>query len=285
MNLDRWLRSFFSPVVRNRREYRVFVAKVTAGVLVVALTVDVVNQLLFAASWHAAIDSWIVTVVLSASISLVASSIVGRAYLRLFEAKTAVEILSRTDSLTGLPNRRAFFDTAAACRSETMALVIADVDRFKRINDTRGHLVGDEVLRTVARLMAGELGAVGYVSRIGGEEFALLATAAPLDELLAALEAFRGRMAATPVLVSGGAVEVSISAGVAARMPGMSFDDLYADADRALYEAKTSGRNRVRLALSAQLALAATVRHAALPRERAIDRPPAPAETRSALSA
>jgi diguanylate cyclase (GGDEF)-like protein len=249
-------RRFLHPAVRSEKEYRAFVAAITLGSLALALAIDVANQLLFFDSWEAAIRSWIITVLLSGGIAVVASAAIGRAYFELYQAKVAVDILSRTDPLTGLPNRRAFFEAAAAAPAGTMVLVIADVDRFKIVNDTRGHLFGDEVLRTVARMFATELGSVGHVSRVGGEEFAVIATSVAVARLVTVLNAFRLRLASGPLICGSGSVRITISAGVAIRMPGATFDDLYSDADRALYDAKSSGRNRIGLALSARMALA-----------------------------
>lgn len=250
--------SIFRPVVRDMHEYRLFIAKITMGSVVAALAFDIVLQLVILQTpLTAAVESWIGTVVIATAISFVASMTIGRAYLDLHDAKTALERLSRTDPLTGLPNRRAFFEVAAKAPTEAMALIIADVDRFKRVNDTRGHLVGDEVLRAVSQTLQTELGAVGYVGRVGGEEFAVLGHGVALDEILTALNAVRKKIAATAILAGGEAVRVTLSAGIAVRRAGTSFDDLYIEADAALYRAKTSGRNRIHLAPSAEAALSA----------------------------
>ena len=99
---------------------------------------------------------------------------VGSAQLELYRAKQLADTLSRTDSLTGLANRRALIEAAEATLPEVLALAIFDIDRFKAVNDTYGHLAGDAVLRSVGRMMDEELGALGRVARVGGEEFALL---------------------------------------------------------------------------------------------------------------
>ncbi len=126
-----------------------------------------------------------------------------------------------------------------------MALVIADIDRFKTVNDTHGHLAGDEVIKMVGQAMQSELSAFGRVGRIGGEEFALVSPLAATDKLMVGLWSFRDRIAATPIVVGSASVTVTISIGVACRKKGQGFDALFADADRALYLAKASGRNRV----------------------------------------
>ena len=127
-----------------------------------------------------------------------------------------------------------------------MVLVIADIDRFKRVNDTYGHLAGDSVIRMISRIADAELGDLGAFGRIGGEEFALLASDVSPSLLVLRLENLRARIALTPVIIEGGtAIHVTISAGVAIRGVNRSFDALYAEADQALYEAKSSGRNRI----------------------------------------
>jgi diguanylate cyclase (GGDEF)-like protein len=222
-----------------------FVTRTVVVCAVAALGVDIANQMVFFVDWTTAIRSWGITIVLSGSIAAVVSWLIARAHHELYQAKLEVDLLSRTDPMTGLPNRRAVFETAETATPDAMALVIVDIDRFKRVNDTRGHLAGDEVIRAIAQIMATELGQFGCVGRIGGEEFALVGSDIDYAVLAERLFEFRRRVAATPTVVNGGAVVVTISAGVALRRPGGSFADLYAEADRALYDAKTLGRNRV----------------------------------------
>jgi diguanylate cyclase (GGDEF)-like protein len=113
------------------------------------------------------------------------------------------------------------------------------------VNDSYGHLAGDEVIKSIGEAMASELGEFGLVARVGGEEFALLASTAPAVLVEARLLRLRDRVAATPILALGHAVRVTISAGIAVLRAGESFDQLYSAADRALYAAKAAGRNRV----------------------------------------
>ena len=127
-----------------------------------------------------------------------------------------------------------------------LALTIFDIDRFKSVNDAYGHLVGDAAIRAVGRMMQEELGALGLVARIGGEEFALLTSRASLEDVVERLLAFRDRLRATPILIGDVTLRVTVSAGVALRENGDSFDRLYGLADRALYEAKAAGRNQFR---------------------------------------
>ena len=240
---------FFSrilhPTIRDRSEQNAFVLRTVAVCAAIALAVDVANQMVFFVDWPTSIRSWAITIVLAGSIAAVVSWLIARAHYELYQAKLEVDLLSRTDPMTGLPNRRAVFEIAETTSPDTMALVIVDIDRFKRVNDTRGHLAGDEVIRAIAQIMASDLGRFGCVGRIGGEEFALVGSDVDHTVLAERLFEFCRRVAATPIVVNGGTVVVTVSAGVALRRPGGSFADLYAEADRALYDAKTRGRNRV----------------------------------------
>lgn len=230
--------------IKTEAELRRFVVCVTALCVWVAVSLDVANQLVFFDSWHVAIRSWTISTAIAAIIALPVSWAIARAYLALYRAKVAVDELSRTDPLTGLLNRRALFERAAV-PPDVMALVIVDIDRFKRINDSHGHLVGDEVIRTVGRMMAHSLGDLGTVARLGGEEFALVSSDGDEVRLTARLREFGDRIAAIAIVSGAVTASVTVSAGIASRKPGQTFEQLYAEADRALYVAKAAGRNRI----------------------------------------
>jgi diguanylate cyclase (GGDEF)-like protein len=232
------------PTIHNRRSLFHFVGWAIAVALGVALSADVANQLIFFVDWATCLRSWSITIAISVTLAASISYWIGMAQLELYQAKQVADTLSRTDSLTGLPNRRALIETAEATLPKVLALAIFDVDRFKVVNDTYGHLAGDAVLRSVARMMEEELGALGRVSRIGGEEFALLSWGVSADTFVARLIDFRDRLRATPILFGDLTLRVTISAGVALCEGCDSFDRLYSHADRALYEAKAAGRNR-----------------------------------------
>ncbi len=172
--------------------------------------------------------------------------------------------VSGFDALTGLPNRRGFnlraqliVEDARKHRGEglTLAVMLADLDHFKRINDTSGHLVGDIVLREVSKRIEKAAGITSTVGRIGGEEFAVVVLA-PDSHVVAAAEQIRQSVAAISG-IEGLQHEVSISIGVAPRSTvDLAPDDhpipkLLAHADRALYEAKAAGRNRIAVATPA----------------------------------
>jgi diguanylate cyclase (GGDEF)-like protein len=239
------LRSVFRPKIRSDNDFVAYVARVTILCGVLAVSIDVVNQLTFFVDWESAIRSWVISALVGCGIAGPVSFAIARAHLELYRAKLAVEELSRTDPLTGLLNRRALLDPVDGAPPEVMALVIADIDRFKSVNDTHGHLVGDEVIRMVGRAMQSSLGTYGRIGRIGGEEFALISFSAATERLIGSLWDFRDRIASTPIVVGSASVKVTISVGVASRKDGQNLDDLFAEADRALYLAKASGRNRV----------------------------------------
>ncbi|MCO5326988.1 MAG: diguanylate cyclase [Solirubrobacterales bacterium] len=159
-----------------------------------------------------------------------------------------------TDELTGIPNHRHFTqwmrqETARVSRYRgELSLVLIDIDDFKRVNDTRGHLQGDRVLEMVGALLAGQVRGIDLAARYGGEEFALALPETPRDG--AVLVAERARRALEEATVEGvdGTPPVSVTASFGvATMPGDAGDAeaLVAAADEALYEAKRSGKNRV----------------------------------------
>ncbi len=156
--------------------------------------------------------------------------------------------LAMVDSLTGVYNRRAFFEkaerfsTAAPAGAVGSAAIMFDVDHFKRVNDTFGHDVGDQVLRAIGHEAWRQAAIVG---RLGGEEFAILIEAATLDAAMAHAERLRGVLAALSFDTAQGEMSITCSFGVAERQPGEAVDHLLKRADIALYEAKNGGRNRV----------------------------------------
>jgi len=151
-----------------------------------------------------------------------------------------------TDFLTGLLNRRAFFENAAeACEraksGNVVTAVICDLDHFKQINDTHGHGVGDLVLRSVAA-KAAQLD--GIVGRLGGEEFGIVVETAIADAVETA-ESFRRTISDLKIHADDEVINVTCSLGLAEWESGDTVDNLLKRADMALYEAKRTGRNRV----------------------------------------
>jgi diguanylate cyclase (GGDEF)-like protein len=163
-----------------------------------------------------------------------------------------VQELATVDELTGIANRRRFFelaerDLAEAGRHQRPVVgLMLDIDHFKHVNDTHGHPTGDDVIRTVAARLAREMRATDLLCRYGGEEFALLIpdTDEPGGRVLA--ERLRASIADEPVNTRSGPLSVTVSIGLAVTHPGREdLTALLADADRGLYRAKQAGRNRV----------------------------------------
>jgi two-component system, cell cycle response regulator len=165
--------------------------------------------------------------------------------------------LAITDSLTGLHNRRymeSHLDTLvsqALARGKPLAVLLADIDHFKAVNDTFGHGVGDEVLKEFARRLRRNTRGADFACRLGGEEFVVVMpeTDAGLASLVA--ERFRQRIAEEPFPIRSGAehVSITVSVGVAAvQGPEDGQGRLLERADEALYDAKRHGRNRVSFA-------------------------------------
>jgi diguanylate cyclase (GGDEF)-like protein len=163
---------------------------------------------------------------------------------------------AREDSKTGLLNaatweREAVAEVARAVRtSSPLAVALLDLDRFKQINDTHGHLIGDEVLRHVADTMTGLLREYDLAGRFGGEEFVMLLPQTRAPDAFKIADRVRAHIARLPVSTTGGEpVSVSVSIGVAALDAGSTREltELLAAADAALYRAKASGRNQVQM--------------------------------------
>jgi len=170
-----------------------------------------------------------------------------RAAERLGSMQRELVRLASVDPLTGLHNRRVFFELAEEARERcehgrALTAIMLDIDHFKRINDLFGHDVGDQAIAAVAKA-AGTEGAV--IGRLGGEEFAMLLEGHSIHEGAALAEQLRARMAALHFETDNGPMTLTVSFGVSERKPGDSIDDLLKRADVALYAAKTSGRNRV----------------------------------------
>jgi diguanylate cyclase (GGDEF)-like protein len=128
------------------------------------------------------------------------------------------------------------------------SVLILDLDHFKKINDARGHLIGDEVLRQVSQTLKRSVREVDIPGRYGGEEFIVIMPETPLEGAHQVAERIRTAVAALRIEARGGPVPISVSIGVAERREGEGADQILARADSALYEAKNAGRNRTVLA-------------------------------------
>jgi diguanylate cyclase (GGDEF)-like protein len=174
--------------------------------------------------------------------------------IKLKEAYKRIEELAEIDELTGALNRRHIMRTLGdeltrAHRAQIpCSIALIDLDWFKRINDTFGHPTGDEVLRTFAITVFANIRQVDRFGRYGGEEFLLVLPDTPCDDAQRILDRLRAIIAELDWSAFAAGMSVTISAGVATLKSGEWSDTFLARADKALYEAKAQGRNRIVIA-------------------------------------
>jgi diguanylate cyclase (GGDEF)-like protein len=162
--------------------------------------------------------------------------------------------LATVDSLTGMLNRRAFFERADSARQlgtrlrKPVALLMLDIDHFKQLNDGFGHACGDEALKVFADTARGILREHDVIGRLGGEEFALALPGTTLDGAFDAAERLRVAVLGTPVLACAPDYRMTVSIGVVMIDAGEELTAALARADHALYAAKAGGRNRIEAA-------------------------------------
>lgn len=159
--------------------------------------------------------------------------------------------IANTDALTGLANRRAFDEKLAAVftagEAQAAALVISDVDHFKKFNDTFGHLVGDKVLTIVADILRRHARDDIFVARAGGEEFAMVIEGRDAVEVLRIADSVRIALEQTPFRDDEAGADygrITISMGICMKADATDAKDIYSKADSALYASKKGGRNR-----------------------------------------
>ncbi|MBN9023190.1 MAG: GGDEF domain-containing protein, partial [Rhizobiales bacterium] len=168
-----------------------------------------------------------------------------------------LRLAASKDGLTGAMQRMAFLneasrDFARGRRSGApIACLLLDADRFKTINDTFGHATGDDVLRHVVSQCLGALRESDYVGRLGGEEFCVMLPETMPEDALGVAERIRQKVGETPAISGRHAIGVTVSIGIAGALPADgAVLDMIKRADRAMYEAKSAGRNRSRIATS-----------------------------------
>jgi diguanylate cyclase (GGDEF)-like protein len=157
--------------------------------------------------------------------------------------------LSEIDPLTGIMNRRRFFEQAekryAGEADQSLAVLVLDLDEFKAINDRHGHTAGDVVLQEFALRCSDAIGEDGLFARFGGEEFVALLTDTPARPVAEAAEAIRAAIDGRDFAISGGSLHVTVSGGLATRCGDEELGQTISRADEALYAAKHAGRNRI----------------------------------------
>lgn len=175
---------------------------------------------------------------------------------KLVEAREDMRFRATHDALTRVYNRGMILDLLSREVSRTqrersnIAILLCDLDHFKSVNDTYGHLVGDEVLRDIAKRLVSSVRSYDIVGRYGGEEFLIILTSCSPENALLRADEIRGEVSCRPVQTNGGPLTVTLSMGLvtSSEWDGHSFEDYLREADKALYEAKAAGRNCVKLA-------------------------------------
>jgi two-component system cell cycle response regulator len=171
----------------------------------------------------------------------------------LMETNRRLELLSITDGLTKLHNHRHFQDELARAFEESvryerpLSLAIVDLDFFKKVNDSYGHAIGDEVLKAVSRIFQTSIRTTDLAARYGGEEFALMLPETNLEEAVVFAEKIRSLVETTPIETPAGSISATVSIGVSTVPHSRihSAKELVVAADKALYRAKRNGRNQV----------------------------------------
>lgn len=169
------------------------------------------------------------------------------------ERTAEIELLSKTDKLTGLANRMHLDNQLeiefkrATRHSRDLVLLVVDLDHFKRVNDTYGHLGGDAVLKMIGKCLSNTLRQTDFVGRYGGEEFVVILAETSLENALAIAENIRRLIETSPVIFERDELKVSASIGVADFRPDThkKYEDIFALSDKALYYSKEHGRNCV----------------------------------------
>lgn len=169
------------------------------------------------------------------------------------KAQAALERLATQDSLTGVANRRYFLEISSRIIEQAkryqrpVSVVMIDIDHFKEMNDTFGHKTGDKVLVHISRLMQSILRKVDILGRYGGDEFVILLPETTHEGARRLTERIRQAIAQQPITAGGVSIPITLSIGLASNVkePSLSLDELLQRADRALYDSKLNGRDRV----------------------------------------
>ena len=236
--LQQWL-------LRSIRRYGAlpFVLGVTAASVLGSLCLTMLSLSVATVDQAFRNTAYVIALLVPLLVAPTISVLIVRLLQTLAAAYDKLEAYATTDALTGLPNRRRFFDAAAdllAARAEVTVVGMVDLDRFKQINDAHGHATGDRALVAVAQRLQHALGGYGVVARIGGDEFALLFTLSAAHRALVqdALSATCRAIRLAPDLV------FDASLGLAEVPAGHDIDAALALADQALYAAKAANRRR-----------------------------------------
>lgn len=237
--------------IRSHRDLAVYVVRMTTYIAFLTMVATGIQ------TWNDGMTAMLALMALAFVVTSVLAIPItwefGRMYLDLWEATQTLHTLARTDQQTGLFNNRTFVARVSErlAAGRRVSLMLADLDRFKSINDRHGHPKGDEVIAAVGAVMRDLFGAEAVIGRMGGEEFAV-ALDCPFGEEETArahcnawAEELRRRIAAIRVDGLDHIIAPTASIGIARSHGELAFSDLYARADEALYLAKAAGRDRV----------------------------------------
>ncbi|MBB3287898.1 MULTISPECIES: GGDEF domain-containing protein [unclassified Rhizobium] len=250
--MKRWI-SLQAELGNFQQRRAIFIFALKMSFVAVIMSLAIILAMLFLLQWFDLLPlpileamrfgvllAWIIGGTVSGAVAVLA----GFSIHRLAVSRAEFERLSRTDMLSGLLNRRAFteaLDTAA----DGASLVIFDLDRFKAINDRFGHASGDAVIVAVSQILSDAFTGDDVIARLGGEEFGAIIYGGDTAARIARIEEIKERIAEHPIVVDGGSVKITMSAGIADITRDRKTETVYAAADKALYLAKTLGRNRV----------------------------------------
>ncbi len=242
-----------APESHTGRAWKLLISGIVVVILVLVLRAIVAmrGQTILALPGTNDTPHWVQVI---SFVALMGSSLLGSVgFLLMAKERTDREVLhlAMTDSLTGVPNRRALMDYAeralASRGGRPLALLMIDVDHFKRINDTQGHPAGDEVLRHISRLLSKRLRGGDLLGRYGGEEFCVVAPDTDAGGAIKLAESLRATLESAVLTIENAKLYVTVSIGVALTTANTERElkDILAEADIALYSAKKGGRNRV----------------------------------------
>lgn len=240
----RWLTS--------RRRVTIFTAVGTLACIAVAFAID--SYSITQGRWAWGEDPW-KNVIIPLVIAPPTLYILLTQMRELSIARDRLEVIASTDSLTSCLNRAAFatlvegyLERFAGSPSNHGALLVVDVDHFKKINDTLGHHVGDEVLKMIASTIRNALRDTDLIGRLGGEEFSVFLPGTRPDQCAEIAERVRLAVQQANFRPEGSPLLLTVSIGAAPFATATTFSELYQVADQHLYDAKRTGRNRVAIA-------------------------------------
>lgn len=237
--------------IRSVRDLWLYVARMT--VYIGFLTAIVTGVQARDHDWLTIVVTMVASLIVTSVLAIPITWEFGRMYLDLWRATQTLHGLARSDLQTGLLNNRTFVTEVEArlAAGRPVALLLADLDRFKSINDRHGHPKGDEVIAAVGDVVRDLFGETAILGRLGGEEFAA-AIECPFGDADAGTalcerwaDELRLRVAAIRIEATAGRICPTVSVGIARSNRQDGFSGLYARADKALYVAKAAGRNRV----------------------------------------